>query len=60
MANDILKIASIYTAIILGAGFASGQEIATFFTRHGSSGLIGILISGVIFSTVGYIILDIA
>ena len=60
MVNDILKIASIYTAIILGAGFASGQEIATFFTRHGSYGLVGILISGVIFSTVGYIILDIA
>ena len=57
--RDIFKIAGIYTAIILGAGFASGQEILTFFVRYGKIGFLGLLISGIIFSFVGYAILDI-
>lgn len=58
--RDIFKIAGIYTAIILGAGFASGQEILTFFVRYGQKGFLGILLSGIIFSFVGYIVLEIA
>lgn len=58
--KDIFKIAGIYTAIILGAGFASGQEIFTFFTRYKIKGFYGIAISGFIFSFIGYAILEIA
>lgn len=58
--RDILKIAGVYTAIILGAGFASGQEIFTFFTRYRLNGFFGLAIAGFIFSFVGYAALDIS
>ena len=56
---DILKIAGIYTAVILGAGFASGQEILSFFINYGSKGFYGLILSGFIFSFIGYIVLKI-
>jgi uncharacterized membrane protein YkvI len=57
---DILKISGVYTSLILGAGFASGQEILIFFMRHKSLGFIGLIISGIIFGGIGYFVLDIA
>lgn len=47
------KIASLYTASVIGAGFASGQEIVQFFAKFGSSGFIGVLISAVLLSRCG-------
>lgn len=52
MAN-IIKIAFLFTTIVLGAGFASGQEINTFFVAFNSKGIIGLFISGLIFAIVG-------
>ena len=57
---DILKIAGIYTAIILGAGFASGQEILSFFINYGRNGFYGLVLSGFIFSLIGYMVLKIS
>lgn len=57
---DILKIAGIYTALILGAGFASGQEILCFFIKFGLKGFWGLFLSGIIFSCLGYIVCDMA
>ena len=39
---------------MIGAGFASGQEIYLFFFSHGIKGLIGILISSIIIGIVIY------
>lgn len=50
---DILKIAGIYMGIIIGAGFASGQEILRFFIDYGENWIFGMIFSGVIFSVVG-------
>ena len=38
---DILKIAGIYMGIIIGAGFASGQEILRFFIDYGENWIFG-------------------
>lgn len=47
--KDIFRIASAFVGVIVGAGFASGQEILQFFTSFGLIGLIGTLISGTLF-----------
>jgi len=49
----IHKIASLYIATVIGAGFASGREIVEFFARFGSWGLVGILIATMILSKYG-------
>lgn len=55
--KSILKVASIYMATIIGAGFASGQEIMQFFTVYYEGGFYGIILAGLLFSALGYIIL---
>lgn len=55
--NAIIKTASVYAGTILGAGFASGQEILRFFVRHGLPGVLGLILSGVLFSVVGWAVL---
>ncbi|MDR1663906.1 MAG: hypothetical protein LBR83_03160 [Clostridiales bacterium] len=54
-----LKIACTYTAVILGAGFASGQEILKYFVGYGISGAIGLALAGVLFALAGWAVLDI-
>lgn len=49
----ILNCIFVIIGIIIGAGFASGKEIYTFFYIYGEKGIIGIIISG---SLIGYII----
>ncbi len=56
--KDIFKVASIYMATIIGAGFASGQEIMQFFTGYYEGGFYGIVLAGILFSIIGYIVLD--
>ncbi len=57
--EKVLKIASVYTAVILGAGFASGQELISFFVRFGLKGFVGVSIACVIFTLVAYSVLNI-
>ena len=49
-AKNIFKVASIYIATIVGAGFASGREIVQFFTSYYRGGFYGILLTGVLFA----------
>ncbi len=51
--KNIYKITFVIIGTIIGAGFASGQEIYTFFNKYGFEGLIGICIS---ISLMSYII----
>lgn len=48
-----LQIAAVYVGTIVGAGFATGREIAQFFTQYGFWGLIGLLCAGWIFIFTG-------
>jgi uncharacterized membrane protein YkvI len=53
-----LKVAATYIGTVVGAGFATGQELLQFFSKFGSMGLAGLLISTVMFIVFGYIIMD--
>ncbi|WP_027339664.1 YkvI family membrane protein [Halonatronum saccharophilum] len=48
-----LQVALIYIGAVIGAGFASGQEILQFFVIYGNKGLFGILLSALFFSFLG-------
>lgn len=49
----IMVIASIYIGAVVGAGFASGQEIWYFFARFQQGGSWGLLCSALIFAVLG-------
>lgn len=51
--KNIIKIASIYVGAILGAGFASGREITEYFVCYGYKGIYGLILSGILFATIG-------
>jgi uncharacterized membrane protein YkvI len=56
--KNIIKVASIYMTTVIGAGFASGQEIMRFFSNYYKGGFYGILTAGILFSVIGYIVLN--
>ena len=45
---SILKVVFVIIGTLIGAGFASGQEIYTFFFSYGINGILGIVISSLI------------
>ncbi|HSI67784.1 MAG TPA: hypothetical protein VK947_10230 [Planococcus sp. (in: firmicutes)] len=51
--KNSLKMGSAFIGIIVGAGFASGQEILQYFTSFGYLGIIGALISTALFAYLG-------
>lgn len=55
-----LQIGGAYVGIIVGAGFASGQEIVLYFTSYGFRGIYGALIATVGFALVGMCIAQIS
>ena len=57
---NIAKIAATYAGTIMGAGFASGQELTQFFVVYGSMGLAGVLVAGLLFCWLGIQILEIS
>lgn len=54
------QVALTYAGTIIGAGFASGQELLIFFASYGAWGLLGITLAGVLFMYLGTTILNIA
>lgn len=57
--KNILKVAFVIIGTLIGAGFASGQEIYLFFFSFGIKGLIGVLISSIFMGIVIYQTLNI-
>lgn len=51
------QISSVYIGTVIGAGFASGQEILQFFANFGIKGILGVLISTLLFIIVATAIL---
>ncbi|GAE25141.1 hypothetical protein JCM9140_1118 [Halalkalibacter wakoensis JCM 9140] len=51
------KIAATYIGTIVGAGFASGQEVLQFFSAFGWLGILGIFLASTLFFIFGYMIL---
>lgn len=52
--KDTLRIAGVYIGTIIGAGYASGQEILQFFTGYGWWGILGTLVTMVMYPLLGY------
>lgn len=57
MNRNWVKIGSIYVGTVIGAGFASGREIIDFFGVYGLKGIIGMIISGLLFILLGSLLL---
>lgn len=53
----IVKMASAFIGILVGAGFASGQEMLQYFTSFGYMGTIGAFLSIVFFAYLGMILM---
>ncbi len=54
---NIFQIAFAYIGTVVGAGFASGQEVLQFFNAYGLWGLVGMLVSSLLFFFIGYSVL---
>jgi uncharacterized membrane protein YkvI len=57
--KKVIKLACVYAGMLLGAGFASGQELMLFFVRFGGAGIAGLFISGLVLAFTGWAVLDI-
>ena len=57
--KKIIKIVMVIMGTLIGAGFASGREIYLFFSRFGTLGQIGIIISGIFTGIIIYLVLKI-
>ncbi|MDD4600159.1 hypothetical protein SDC9_04033 [bioreactor metagenome] len=55
---DVFRVAATYVGTVIGAGFASGQEIVQFFISYGNIGLVGILLAGLLFAWLGSYIIN--
>jgi len=53
-------VAGTYVGTVVGAGFATGQEVMRFFTFFGAAGTWGVLLSTVLFALLGVVILQVA
>lgn len=54
---SVFTVAATYVGTVVGAGFATGQEILTFFTHFGLSGIYGVLLATVLLAVLGSMIL---
>lgn len=58
MVGQVVKVALAFVGIIVGAGFASGQEVMQYFVAFGVNGLWGAVISAVVMTVMALIILQ--
>ncbi|CCO08335.1 hypothetical protein [Desulforamulus hydrothermalis] len=52
-AGLLVRLTATYVGAVIGAGFASGQEILQFFILHGYRGLLGALLASLLFAYLG-------
>jgi len=55
---SVFKVAATYIGTVVGAGFASGQEVMQFFSHFGINGLWGLLLATTLFGVYGWAILE--
>ncbi|MFW3517567.1 hypothetical protein ACN9UQ_08325 [Staphylococcus caprae] len=56
--KESIIVAFAFVGVVVGAGFATGQEIFQFFTSHGVYSITGILITGLIVTLGGIFVLN--
>jgi uncharacterized membrane protein YkvI len=52
--KNVLKISFVIIGTMIGAGFASGQEINLFFMQYGNIGILGMIVSCILTSFIIY------
>lgn len=57
---SVYKIAVLYAGAVIGAGFASGQEILQFFIVFGDRGIWGFLLAALLFCYLGGLVMYLA
>ena len=57
--TTIFEIAAVYTAVIIGAGFATGRELISFFLSYGEFAVPGLLLSGALMALAGWATLEV-
>ena len=55
--KNIIKSISVIVGVVVGAGFASGQEIYSFFNVYNENGLLGIIIASTLLGFIIYKVL---
>lgn len=55
---QVFRVAATYVGTVVGAGFASGQEMMRFFASYGRLGLAGVAVATLLFCAFGVIIMD--
>lgn len=50
---QILKYAGAFAACAIGSGFATGQEIMQFFSAYGQKGILGTIVTAILFTWCG-------
>ncbi|NLW02120.1 MAG: hypothetical protein GX027_02505 [Clostridiaceae bacterium] len=53
-----LRVAGTYIGTVVGAGFASGQEVLQFFVCFGNAGIAGLLVVTVLFMVLGFMVME--
>ena len=56
--KNIIAIAMSFVGLLVGAGFATGQEVVQYFTAFGSWGIPGIIIAALIMTLAGTVFLQ--
>lgn len=56
--KNIIIVSFAYIAAVIGAGFASGAEVVSFFLAYGKESFIGLVLSGLLFFMLSYLMLD--
>ena len=56
--RNIIGIALAFIGLLVGAGFATGQEVVQYFTAFGLNGVWGIIIAGIVMTLAGTVFLQ--
>lgn len=56
--KEIIIVAFAFVGVVVGAGFATGQEIFQFFTSNGNFSVYGVFITGLIITVGGVFVLN--
>ncbi|MDU5815462.1 MAG: hypothetical protein E6Z52_01635, partial [Staphylococcus sp.] len=56
--KESIMVAFAFVGVVVGAGFATGQEIFQFFTSNGIYSISGIIVTGLIITLAGVFVLN--
>ncbi len=55
--KESIIVAFAFVGVVVGAGFATGQEIFQFFTSHGAYSISGIIVTGLLITLGGMVVM---